>query len=258
MKVCIGATDPRLLLDHVYWLSLREDCVGVKVSRFERDGMVLARVWLRTDHAAAELCELLKGHPRLLVTLQDDAYFDPFRAPPLGPGQYGVFEEFVDDAAAVAEVQRAAFGRPDEAAMIDAVRASRVPVLSLVALTRSDDRGAFSVAGHVLLSPVTIEGRGEPPGLGLAPLAVLPEHQRRGVGTLLVQAALSRARLLGLAYVVVLGHPRYYTRFGFVPASRLGLRYDQPVPDEAFMAIELREGGLAGVSGTLRYQPAFS
>jgi putative acetyltransferase len=95
-------------------------------------------------------------------------------------------------------------------------------------------------------------------GLALAPLAVIPAHQRQGVGTRLVEAALRRARLLGYAYIVVLGHPQYYPRFGFVPASRFGLRYARPVPDDAFMALELVPGALEGVSGVVRYLPAFS
>jgi putative acetyltransferase len=98
----------------------------------------------------------------------------------------------------------------------------------------------------------------DPPGLGLAPLAVLPAHQRRGVGARLVEVALKRAKLLGYAYVTVLGQPEYYPRFGFTRASRFGLRYEQQVPDEVFTAQELLPGALDGVTGEVRYLPAFA
>jgi putative acetyltransferase len=112
--------------------------------------------------------------------------------------------------------------------------------------------------GHVLLSPVTIDGTHGPRGLGLAPVAVVPEHQRDGIGSRLVREALQRVRELGYDYVVVLGHADYYPRFGFAPASRFGLRYEQPVPDEVFMALELRDAALDGASGVVRYLPALS
>ena len=144
--------------------------------------------------------------------------------------------------------------------MVVAVRKARAATISLLANIRSEDpqREREPIVGHVLLSPVTIDGKDEPRGLGLAPLAVLPAYQRQGIGTRLVEAALRRARLLGYAYVVVLGHPRYYPRFGFVPASRFGLRYEQRALDDAFMALELVPGALNGISGPVRYSPAFS
>jgi putative acetyltransferase len=169
-------------------------------------------------------------------------------------------DERPDDAAAVEQVHERAFGRPDEAAMVQAVRAQGAATVSLIAALGPETvpRAEREIVGHILLSPVTLEGQCEPRGLGLAPLAVLPEHQRNGIGSELVEAALQRARSLGHAYVVVLGHPRYYPRFGFVPASRFGLRYEQPVPDPAFMALELAPGCLAAGTGVVRYLSAFS
>lgn len=251
-KLCIAATDLRLLIDMLYGLSLRPDCALVKYGTYQRGGMYLGRVFLATDAAAAELCEALKGHPRLLVTLQDDDFFNSFRAVGRIPGKYGVYEDWTEHAARVAEIHTQAFQRPDEAAIVAAVVASEAPTISLIA---DIDR---EIVGHILLSPVTLDGRDAPRGLGLAPLGVLPSHQRRGAGQALVHAALERARLLGYAYVVVLGTPDYYARFGFTAASRFGLRSEYSAPDEAFMALELHAGALNGASGLVRYVPALS
>jgi putative acetyltransferase len=88
-------------------------------------------------------------------------------------------------------------------------------------------------------------------------MAVLPEHQRRGVGSLLVRAGLEECRRAGHGCVVVLGHPEYYPRFGFVPASRHGLAWEHSAPDEAFMVLALRDGALDGLGGVVRYAPEF-
>jgi len=88
-------------------------------------------------------------------------------------------------------------------------------------------------------------------------MAVLPAHQRKGIGSRLVQAGLEECRRAGHEIVVLVGHPEYYPRFGFLPAKRFGIRYEEEVPEEAFMLIELREGALAGRSGIVRYQPEF-
>ena len=94
--------------------------------------------------------------------------------------------------------------------------------------------------------------------MGLAPMAVLPEYQNQGVGSLLVRNGLSECQRAGFDIVVVLGHPRYYPRFGFIPASQKGLSCEYQVPDEAFMVIELRPGALNGMSGLVKYQPEFA
>lgn len=257
LKVCLIATDAPFLIDLLFGLSLRADCGYVKYGVIPRDGMVLGRCFMKTDAIAAELCASLKGHPHLMVTLQGDDYFDAFRE---APDRVGVWDELdEDDIAGVQRVNELAFGRPDEASMVAAARATRIGIVSLVlgvAPARSDE--TWTVVGHVMLSPVRVEGRDRPRGLGLAPLSVLPEQQRKGFGSRLVTAALKRARLLGTEYLVVLGHPRYYRRFGFVPASRFGLRPEFDVPEDAFMATELVPGSLANVSGVVRYLAAFS
>jgi putative acetyltransferase len=94
--------------------------------------------------------------------------------------------------------------------------------------------------------------------MGLAPLAVLPEFQRQGVGSQLVRAGLERCRDARLDYLVVLGHPEYYQRFGFRPASALQLRSEYPVPDDVFMALELRQGALGELPRLVRYRPEFA
>jgi putative acetyltransferase len=93
--------------------------------------------------------------------------------------------------------------------------------------------------------------------VGLAPMAVLPERQRRGIGTRLVEAGLAQCRNIGYDGVVVLGHPTYYPRFGFVPASRFGLSGEYEAPDEAFMVLALRPGVIGKSQGIVRYQPEF-
>jgi putative acetyltransferase len=120
------------------------------------------------------------------------------------------------------------------------------------------EREPWPIVGHILLSPVTIEGEREPLGLGLAPLAVAPTHQRRGIGARLVEAALRRARLLGHAYVVVVGDSQYYSRFGFVPAARLGLALSGTLSPPTFLALELVPGALLNVSGVVHYHAAFA
>ena len=158
--------------------------------------------------------------------------------------------EQAGDMDAVRRVNELAFGQPEEAALVDALRAAADPHVSLVAT--EDDR----VVGHIFFSPVSIESDGGS-AMGLAPMAVLPERQRRGVGSLLVRAGLEECRRIGRRAVVVVGHPEYYPRFGFRPASRLGLRCEYPVPDAAFMALELEPGALAGRRGLVKYCPEF-
>ncbi len=116
------------------------------------------------------------------------------------------------------------------------------------------------IVGHILFSPVTIVSTGTVfPAVGLAPMAVLPELQRQGIGSLLVENGLAECRRrAGHECIVVLGHPEYYPRFGFVPASEYGLKCEYDVPDEVFMAIEPRKGALLGRAGTVKYQPEFN
>ena len=160
--------------------------------------------------------------------------------------------ETPNDYAKVWQVNEAAFGRAAEADLVEALRKVAQPYVSLVAV--DDGR----VVGHVFFSPVNIETDGAVvSGFGLAPMAVLPEYQRRGIGSLLVPDGLSECQRLGRDVVVVLGHPQYYPRFGFQKASEKGLRSEYQVPDEVFMVTELRPGALDGVTGLVKYHEAF-
>jgi putative acetyltransferase len=157
-----------------------------------------------------------------------------------------------EDFDAIRNVNESAFGRPDEADLVDALRAHGKAALSLVAV--SDNQ----VVGHILFSPVVIEHHEGLSVAGLAPLAVLPEFQKQGAGSLLARAGLDECRKLKFDCVVVLGHAQYYPRFGFAPASRFGIKSEYDVADESFMIIQLREGALDGRAGTARYQPEFN
>ena len=259
-KLCLVATDPVRLIDLLYGISLREDCFYVKYGMIAREGMYLGRVSLATDQAVSELCQQLKGHPSLMVSLQDDAWFKKFREEPVPDDSCGVWDDWTEHEAEVAAVVESAFGRCDELEIVVSLRAARATTISLVAHIPPQHRGRepWPVVGYILLSPVTIDGDHERRGLGLAPLAVAPAHQRNGFGSRLVEAALLRARLLGYAYVVVLGSPSFYARFGFSLASEFGLSYSEQELQPHFMALELVPGALAEPSGVVHYHPAFS
>ncbi len=163
-----------------------------------------------------------------------------------------VRQERPADEEAISRLNTLAFGGPDEAAIIGALRANGGVTLSLVAELDGD------VVGHILFSPVSVERNGEGEiAVGLGPMAVMLEHQRRGVGSMLVREGLDRLRAAGHRVVVVLGHPEYYPRFGFERASRYGLRCEFDCPDEAFMVTELCPGALANGAATVRYRPEF-
>lgn len=168
-------------------------------------------------------------------------------------------EEQPGDLASIDRVNERAFDQPQEAALINALRAGGGVTLSLVALENS------TIIAHILFSPVTIRSETDTfEAVGLGPMAVDPDRQRRGIGSQLVHAALDRLRAAGHALVVVLGHPEYYPRFGFRRASEFGIRWEHDAPDAAFMVLELIPGGLsgspttgAGPSGTVCYRPEF-
>jgi putative acetyltransferase len=115
------------------------------------------------------------------------------------------------------------------------------------------------IVGHILFSPVELKSRPKVMmGAGLAPMAVLPERQRQGIGSRLVRSGLDRLRDQSCPYVIVLGHPEYYPRFGFERASKYGITSQWAgVPDEAFMIIVFAEGAFQGVSGAVRYRAEF-
>ncbi len=157
------------------------------------------------------------------------------------------------DRAAIAAINTEAFGQPDEAALVEALRADGDVAFELAA----ERDGA--VVGHILFSPLALrpEPENAPRLLSLAPVAVRPDCQRQGVGGALVRAGLGRARTEGWDAVIVLGHPDYYPPFGFSHAAAAGLDHPFPEAGPAFMALELSDGALARAAGRLVFAPAF-
>ena len=155
-----------------------------------------------------------------------------------------------DERGAIAAINSAAFGRPDEADLVDRLRDAGAVLASFVA--EMDGQ----VVGHVLFSRMLIDASDvRLAAVALAPIAVTPALQRRGVGSQLIREGLAWLRARGEQIILVLGHPDYYARFGFSTARAHALA--SPFPPEAFMALELVPGALDGIRGRVRYPDAF-
>ena len=159
--------------------------------------------------------------------------------------------EVEQDREAVYALNRAAFESNTEADLVNALRIQANPNISLVA------EEAGEIVGHIMFSPATLSADSATPVIGLAPMAVIPRRQRQGIGSALVRSGLEACKKLGYLAVFVLGHPQYYPRFGFVPASRFGISPVYDVPDEVFMALELIPGALSAKAGKMHYHKAF-
>jgi putative acetyltransferase len=160
-------------------------------------------------------------------------------------------DERAGDRAAIFDVVSRAFPTAAEADLVERLRDAGAATISLVALR--DAR----VVGHILFSPVRVEGEGASfEAIGLAPMAVAPEVQRDGIGSSLVRAGLDACRWRGHDVVFVLGHPSYYPRFGFEAAAPRGLHYAEGF-ERAFFVAELAPGALGGRRGVVRYRPEF-
>ena len=162
-------------------------------------------------------------------------------------------QEQPQDLKTIREVNRRAFGQTQEADLVDKLRQNHRDLLSLVAVIQNE------VVGHILFTPVTIESAARTVrGMGLAPMAVLPEYQRQGIGSTLVRSGIEQLKKRQCPFIIVLGHAEYYPKFHFEPASRYGIRSEWQVPDEAFMILLLNESEMQDISGVARYLPEFS
>jgi len=162
-------------------------------------------------------------------------------------------DEETGDGPGIRAVLETAFSSAVEADLVDALRVTGAQPVSLVAVE------GHRIVGHILFTPVVIDAAGHAiTGFGLGPMAVLPGRQRTGIGSTLVTEGIERLRHAGCPFVVVVGHPDYYPRFGFVRASRCGVRcqWDQ-VPDDAFMIMVLDPAAAPTLAGLARYRPEF-
>ena len=159
-----------------------------------------------------------------------------------------------EDHATVRIVNEQAFGQPLEANIVETLRWDCSEALSLVA----DETG--EVIGHIMFTPATIENQsGKMKGMGLAPMAVLPARQRQGIGSKLVKQGLRILQDRGCPFVIVLGHPEYYPRFGFEMASKYGVTSQwEGIPDDAFMILIIDKSILPNLSGVARYRDEFN
>ncbi len=163
-------------------------------------------------------------------------------------------EETNEDRDEVRMVNDQAFGQPDEGGIIDKIRESCAQVISLVAVSNK------KVVGHIFFSPVTIEFKDcIITGMGLGPMAVLPDFQNQGIGKLLVKEGIRRIKETACPFIIVLGHEDYYPRFGFERASKYGLEPQwEGVPDSAFMVMILNESKMSAVEGVVKYRDEFN
>jgi putative acetyltransferase len=155
------------------------------------------------------------------------------------------------DTTGVRRVLEAAFPTPAEADLVERLRRGAKSVIALAA----DDDG--EVVGHIVFSPLTLEPLAGAIGLGLGPVAVLPDHEKHGVGRRLVQNGLAACRKWGAGFVTVLGDPEYYGRFGFEPASEHGLLNEFGAGPH-FMVFPLKKDGLPPRGTLVKYAPEFS
>lgn len=162
--------------------------------------------------------------------------------------------ETPDDIAVIRQVNELAFGRPDEAQLVEKLRHAAAITLSLVASQNEQ------LIGHALFSPVTIvaEDGSVTATVALGPIAVHPAWQNQGIGGALIRQGLAECQNAGYEVMIVLGHPHYYPKFGFVAAAQHNIHYTQPLPEGVFMVAELQPDALAKVHGVVHYHPAFA
>ncbi len=166
------------------------------------------------------------------------------------PGDYKITEKVVE--LAFADM---AFSDQTEHQLVARLRnaAAFIPELSLVAIN-----GAHEIVGHLLLSKIKIKNEAQSSdSLALAPVSVLPNEQKKGIGKLLMVKAIELAKELGHSSIIVMGHPQYYSKFGFQSASLWSIKAPFEVENEVFMALELQKKALDEVSGIVEYSSVF-
>lgn len=162
--------------------------------------------------------------------------------------------EKAKDYSKITDINNRAFNQYNEGKLIENLRKKEgfISDLSLVAEYNNQ------LVGHILFYPISIIGKDKKyTSLALAPMAVLPEYQNRGIGSKLIKEGLKIAKNLGFKSVIVIGYPEYYPRFGFKKASKWDIKPPFNVPDDAFMAIELVDNGLENVSGIVEYSEEY-
>ena len=164
-------------------------------------------------------------------------------------------EETENDYSKIRQVNDLAFGQENEGRLIEKLRQTEKFIRELSLVAELDDE----IIGHILLYPITIHSdTSKFHSISLGPMAVIPIHQRKGIGSRLVIEGLEATKKLGHRSVIVVGHPEYYPKFGFKRASQWNIKVPFEVPDDAFLALELVEGELEGKRGTVEYPEEFN
>jgi len=166
-----------------------------------------------------------------------------------------VRSEKPEDYDLIYSINKIAFDGEVEAKLVNNLRKTTefIPELSLVA---EKER---KIVGHILFSVINIKtDSNRLPVLALAPMAVLPDYQKQGIGSLLIKEGLKKCKELGYKVVVLVGHPDYYPRFGFIKASDKGLKLPFDAPNETFMVYEIVPNSLTGIMGTIEFPPEFA
>jgi putative acetyltransferase len=156
-------------------------------------------------------------------------------------------EERASDFQQIAEINNQAFNRDVEGKLVELLRKADCEIISLVAEVNKQ------IVGHIMFSPVEIENKTE--GMILAPIAVLPEFQKKGIGAKLIKKGAEEVKSKNYSIIILFGHPEYYPKFGFAPASRYGLKSKIEAPDEVFMALNFSDKNWK--NSLIKFRPEF-
>ena len=164
-------------------------------------------------------------------------------------------KETENDCNDIKSVNDKAFGQENEGKLVKNLRKNEKYISDLSLIAEVDNK----IVGHILFFPIkVISQENEYETLSLAPMSVLPNYQKMGIGSKLIEYGIKAAKKAGYTSIIVLGHPDFYPRFGFVPASTFGIKPPFEVPDNAFMALELLPNSLKGKQGTVKYPKEYN